>query len=249
MVTLASAVEGLRLRSSPPGPAGDLSDTEGEAVEEQAATPAPIAEASAAAAPIPSEPMDEEETAPEPVHEAGPAPVGEAGPPDTALENTELSAPLPPETLPDPSEAPVDLPAFQPSFDVRHKGGASSPRALVVDDDATIRAVIVAMLDDIGLPAIEASDGAEGLAKLRRAPTVSLVVSDVVMEGVGGPEFLGEAFLERPDLRAILTSGFDLGTLLAGVDLPDGIELIPKPFTRQEFLHKVEALLAPAAAA
>lgn len=245
IVTLANAVEGLRLKAAPPGPAGDPGDAgEAAAGEQIAPAPPPAAEAAAAPAPFLSEAASEVQAAPDSEPEL--APVAQA---DSATGSAELSPPLPPETLPDPSEARTGPPAFEPSFDVRHKGGASSPRALVVDDDAMIRAVIVAMLDDIGLPAIEASDGAEGLAKLRRAPTVSLVVSDVVMEGVGGPEFLGEAFLERPDLRAILTSGYDLGTLLADVDLPDGIELIPKPFTRQEFLHKVEVLLAPAAAA
>jgi CheY-like chemotaxis protein/PAS domain-containing protein len=242
IVTLASAVEGLRLQSAPAGPVDDAGENDEEAAVSGPTPASPALEDADQTAAAPTEASDEP-----PSDEA----LAAASPENTPPRSNALAPPLPPETLPDPAEArarPAPQ-AYEPSFDVRHKGGAASPRALVVDDDATIRAVIVAMLDDIGLPAIEASDGAEGLAKLRRAPTVSLVVSDVVMEGVGGPEFLAEAFLERPDLRAILTSGYDLGVLLADVDLPDGIELMPKPFTRQEFLHKVETLLAPAAAA
>ncbi|MFO1090307.1 MAG: PAS domain-containing protein [Hyphomicrobiales bacterium] len=187
-----------------------------------------------------------------------PEQIAEPSPPETEAEATPLAPPLPPEDLADEPitsaapapAAPSMRPAPQATIDSKPaKSGNGTPRALVVEDEADLRDTIVAMLADIGLSALSANEGAEALDKLRRTPSISLVVSDVVMQGVSGPEFITEAFAERPDLRAILTSGYDLSTMLSGVDLPTGIELMPKPFTRAEFLKKVEALLAPAAAA
>jgi CheY-like chemotaxis protein len=228
---LQRAVKGLIAKPAPPdeGPAPD--------VAMKAVLPTPDAQQTAE--PVATAPADR------------PAPAEE--PPASVLEqeapSPDLAPPLPPGSLPEATEHSLPAPTFERSAETRLTAGGVTPRALVVDDDPSVRATVVAMLADIGLRALEASEGAEALAKLRRTPSISLVVSDVVMEGVGGPEFVAEAFLERPDLRAILTSGFDLTTLLADVDLPPGIELMPKPFTRAEFVHKVEMLLAPAAAA
>ena len=67
---------------------------------------------------------------------------------------------------------------------------------LVVEDDASIRGLVQVILEDEGLEVFEAADGEEGL-RLARELDPAVVVLDVMMPGLGGPEVIAE--LRRPD--------------------------------------------------
>src|SRR5581483_10582060 len=80
---------------------------------------------------------------------------------------------------------------------------ASGDRVLVVDDDDDLRASLVRLVRGAGHPALEAADGAEGLAIVRSQP-VDCVLSDVRMPGMDGFELLSHLRAERPDLPVVL---------------------------------------------
>ena len=62
-------------------------------------------------------------------------------------------------------------------------------RVLVVEDDASVRGLVQVVLEDEGLEVFEAADGAEGL-RLARTLAPEVVVLDVMMPGLGGPEVI-----------------------------------------------------------
>lgn len=64
-----------------------------------------------------------------------------------------------------------------------------SKSILIVDDSASMRAVTKMALAHLGLPLVEASNGADALAKMQLTP-VSLVISDINMPGIDGLEML-----------------------------------------------------------
>jgi CheY-like chemotaxis protein len=67
-----------------------------------------------------------------------------------------------------------------------------SGHVLVVDDEPDIRETAVVLLEVAGIPAVAAADGQEALRLLRGGPPPAVVLLDLLMPGMSGPEFLAE---------------------------------------------------------
>lgn len=79
---------------------------------------------------------------------------------------------------------------------------------LVVDDEAMVRFVCVAMFEDLGFTVLEAEGGSQALEVLRVHPDVDLLFTDVRMPGMNGPELARIAVERLPRLRVVLVSGY-----------------------------------------
>ncbi len=110
---------------------------------------------------------------------------------------------------------------------------------LVVEDNDAVRDVAVAMVEDMGYDVLEASNGADALELIKTRPDIDLLLSDVVMAGMNGPELAAEAMKIRTDLKVLFASGYTQGAAEEMHDLPNFIELINKPFTRAELTERV----------
>jgi len=110
---------------------------------------------------------------------------------------------------------------------------------LVVEDNDAVRDVAVAMVEDMGYNVLEASNGADALELIKSHPEIDLLLSDVVMAGMNGPELAAEAMKIRSDLKVLFASGYTQGAAEEMQDLPNFIELINKPFTRAELTERV----------
>ncbi len=111
---------------------------------------------------------------------------------------------------------------------------------LIVDDDARIRDAAAGALSAGGHDVIAAADGAEALEICRTQPNIELVITDVVMPRLRGPEFVARATQFRPDLRIIYISGS------IGDTPPDALgdyPFITKPFTARTLLAVAEEAL------
>jgi two-component SAPR family response regulator len=74
---------------------------------------------------------------------------------------------------------------------------------------------------------------------------IDLVLSDVIMAGgMNGPELASKAIKIRPELRILFMSGYAPGSVRQMQDLPDTIDLVNKPFTRNDLTEKVKKALA-----
>jgi CheY-like chemotaxis protein len=125
----------------------------------------------------------------------------------------------------------------------------SRPVVLVVEDNDGVRDVAVAMVEEMGYEVLDAASGSEALKILLARKDVSLLLSDVVMAGMNGPELAIEALKLKPDLKVLFASGFAGDTLEEVHDLPQFIDLINKPFTREELSSKVRKAVGEAKAA
>ncbi|HXI21978.1 MAG TPA: response regulator, partial [Gemmatimonadales bacterium] len=136
-------------------------------------------------------------------------------------------------------EAPVDEPPRQDSG--ADRGDAT---ILVVEDEPMVRNLICRTLRRAGYAVLEAEDGASGLAASRRHPGhVDLVVSDVVMPRMSGPELVEQLAGERPGLPVLFVSGYTDEALTERGALAPGTEFLPKPFTPADLLARVGSLL------
>src|SRR5580765_1590496 len=114
---------------------------------------------------------------------------------------------------------------------------------LVVDDEEAVRRLAVRMLTWTGHQAIEASHGGEALADIEQhAGPVDLVLTDIRMPGMTGPE-LGRLVEQRwPGKPILYMSGFASEAFRTGLLRPDA-PLLAKPFTREDLAREVRGLL------
>jgi len=128
--------------------------------------------------------------------------------------------------------------------------GRSSETILLVEDEVDVRELIAEMLGGEGYRIIEAANGKEGLARFRElGESVHLVLTDVVMPQMNGPELGEELERLKSGTRVLYMSGY-LDRVIVRSDVNDPSFLfLEKPFTAAALLRKVrEALDRPAKA-
>lgn len=115
---------------------------------------------------------------------------------------------------------------------------------LVVDDDASIRDLIVRHLESAGYRAIQASSYSEAVNQAKRIKdTLGLVITDIVMPGNSGVE-LSQWFKDwAPGLPVLFITGYSKNSEKLS-HLPPGSAVIHKPFMRDTLLKRVEDIFA-----
>jgi len=100
------------------------------------------------------------------------------------------------------------------------------------------------MLEEHGYTVIEASDGLAPMDQMLADPAgIDLILTDVVMRGLSGPELVKRLTDSHPQMKAVFMSGYT-GELIAQHDLlATGGALLEKPFTRTALLKAVDAAL------
>jgi len=112
---------------------------------------------------------------------------------------------------------------------------------LVVDDDAAVREVTAAMLEDLGYRVLEADGGDAALDLLSPGMRVDLMLADFSMPGMSGVQLMQEAARRRPELPVLLVTGYadDRTLAVMGED-----RLVLKPFRNEELARKVRVALS-----
>jgi two-component system cell cycle sensor histidine kinase/response regulator CckA len=132
---------------------------------------------------------------------------------------------------------------------MEYKGEAresSAGTVLVVDDEAIVLRVMRGILANQGYRVLAAGGANEALEIFRREPHIDLLLTDVVMPGINGPELAEALLLFDPGLRVLFTAGMPDTPLIRKGVLERGFELIPKPFLPCELAAKVrEVLVTP----
>lgn len=116
---------------------------------------------------------------------------------------------------------------------------------LVVEDEPAVREVAVAILSDLGYRVLEAGDGEEALQVFgAHAASVELLLTDVVLPGaVRGRELAERIVAIRPEMRGLYMSGYTENSIVHHGRLDDGVQLLGKPFTREQLACKVAEAL------
>ena len=114
---------------------------------------------------------------------------------------------------------------------------------LVVEDDASVRRLAVLGLRANGYTVFEASNAADALELAASPISIDLLVSDVVMPGMRGPELAQQIRQVRPTARLLLVSGHADTSEAFRDDDDIVIQLLPKPFTPNRLARKVRDIL------
>ena len=119
----------------------------------------------------------------------------------------------------------------------------SGVNILLVEDDAIMRQLTRKMLEQHGYQVLEAEDGKSALDVIGSDhASIDLVLTDVVMKGMNGPELVLRLIESHPATKVVYMSGYT-GDLVANQGIDVGIQLLEKPFTRVELLKTIDAVL------
>ncbi|MEN3343301.1 MAG: hypothetical protein V7644_2705 [Actinomycetota bacterium] len=122
-----------------------------------------------------------------------------------------------------------------------------SETVLLVEDDGGVRALAEVLLSEVGYAVLAARDGNDALRIVERHEgSIDLLLTDVVMPGLGGVALAEEVRRMRPGIGVVYMSGYP-GDELRGVTGHAG--LVAKPFTLETLLRPVRGALDAAAAA
>lgn len=113
---------------------------------------------------------------------------------------------------------------------------------LVVEDEEIVRRLLVVVLSSAGYRALEAGDGREALAILDEEE-VDLVVTDLVLPGMGGLEMADRLARAAQDIPILVMSGYSTASFEQDETRAKQLPYLRKPFTPDELLQKVRALL------
>ncbi len=113
---------------------------------------------------------------------------------------------------------------------------------LVAEDDAVMRRLTRKMLEEHGYKVLEAEDGVAAMELISANEGVDVILTDVVMKGMTGPELVQRLAGSHPAAKVIYMSGYT-GELLVNQGADGGIHRLEKPFTRADLLRAIDAVL------
>jgi len=123
---------------------------------------------------------------------------------------------------------------------------AAHETVLVVDDEPSVRLLIVDILQDMGYKVLEAADSASGLALLQSDVHVDLLISDVGLPGgMNGRQMAEVGRANRPAMRVLFLTGYAQTAVFGGGQLDEGVEVMTKPFNIDALSERVDKMLAP----
>jgi PAS domain S-box-containing protein len=141
-------------------------------------------------------------------------------------------------------------PTPQPELVVNRSFPQGRETVLVVEDEAPIRMVIVALLRSLGYSILEAEDGPSALIHLQANPHIDLLLTDVVLpNGISGALLATDARLTHPGIRVLYSSGYTRNALTRDRRLEEGVHLLTKPFRLEELAVTVRNVLGHPATA
>ncbi len=114
---------------------------------------------------------------------------------------------------------------------------------LVVEDEEEVRSYMVETLASFGHVVRQACDAKEALDILRQDQTIELLLTDIGLPGLNGRELAKQASILRPDLKILFASGYARQAIMQNDRLEEGVELLVKPFTREQLAQKVRLVL------
>ncbi len=115
---------------------------------------------------------------------------------------------------------------------------------LLVEDEEPLRKVVVELLSQLGYNVLSASNGKEAITIAGEFPRqIHLLLTDVIMPQITGPELARHLQRERPSLKVVFISGYDDGSLAPDGVLPPDTVLVYKPFTVKALSGRLREVL------
>jgi PAS domain S-box-containing protein len=118
-------------------------------------------------------------------------------------------------------------------------------KIVVVEDEETIRSLLIEVLQEAGYEVMAAEDGAAGMRLLESSGSIDLLVTDVGLPGgMNGRQVADAARVLRPSLKVLFITGYADKAAIGDGNLPSGMEVMTKPFEVTTLTKKLRELLS-----
>jgi signal transduction histidine kinase/CheY-like chemotaxis protein len=142
-------------------------------------------------------------------------------------------------------EKSISLPAARPAGTPLPKGNGT---ILLVEDEAPLRVLAAESLKRMGYTVMQAGNGLEALAVAdHHSGEIDIVVTDVVMPRMGGPELVEKLRQKRPGFAVIFMSGYTDAAVLENANIGAGAILLNKPFSTDLLARRIQEVQQNAA--
>ncbi|CAN5470961.1 hypothetical protein BH10PSE17_BH10PSE17_02110 [soil metagenome] len=114
---------------------------------------------------------------------------------------------------------------------------------LVVEDEPSVRLLIVEVLQELGYAYLEAADGRSAVPMLQSGQRIDLLVTDVGLPNMNGRELAEVAREARPDIKILFVTGYAADPTMRGGFLTTGMDMLTKPFALDALATKIRDML------
>jgi two-component system cell cycle sensor histidine kinase/response regulator CckA len=127
---------------------------------------------------------------------------------------------------------------------VAHTALGGTETVLLVEDEESVRQLVRETLAAKGYRVVEADNGESGVAvAAKHQGKIDLVITDVVMPGMGGRELVKQLAQTRPETKVLYLSGYTEDAIVSEGTIESGAAFLQKPFTLQNLARKVREVL------
>jgi len=127
---------------------------------------------------------------------------------------------------------------------LEHARGAGET-VLVVEDDPSVRVLVLEVLNELGYAAIEAENAQRALDLLQSIGKLDLMVTDVGLPGINGRQLAEIVRQTRPELPVLFMTGYAPGAAVRTEFLAPGMQMIEKPFAIDALAARIREILSP----
>jgi DNA-binding NtrC family response regulator len=113
---------------------------------------------------------------------------------------------------------------------------------LVIDDEISVREAVKDVLMIIDISVLAAGSGREGITLYEeKMAEIGLILLDLTLPDINGMEVLGQLRQLKPDVKVVLSSGYNSRDYMSAVDV--NTNFLPKPYDIDQLIEKVQSLL------
>jgi len=143
-----------------------------------------------------------------------------------------------------PAVAPPVVRAAPPPVADLVTGERRNAKILLVEDDEMVRNLTSGLLGSLGYTVFVCDSPTSAIARLKNEPVVpDLLLTDVVMPSMTGPELRDRLIETMPGLKTVLMSGYTSHSAIRRALADTAVRFIQKPFTKQELEQAIRELL------
>jgi PAS domain S-box-containing protein len=115
---------------------------------------------------------------------------------------------------------------------------------LVVEDDMDVQTTVLGVLKTLGYTVLAAENADRALEILKSGIAIDMLFTDVVMPGhLSAPDLAKQARQIMPGIAVLFTSGYTRNALVSGGRLEEGVQLLSKPYTRDQLAERIRQVL------
>jgi len=123
--------------------------------------------------------------------------------------------------------------------------GPARETVLVIDDEPTVRLLVLEVLESLGYRTLEAADGPTGMRILQSSAPIDLLITDVGLPGgMNGRQVADAARVVRPGLKVLFITGYAESVVMNNTAFDASMQVLTKPFGLEPLVRRIKSMLA-----